>query len=56
MKKLLTMKEVAEHLQVSVRTIQSWVKDGYFPEPIRFGRRPYFTVDMIEALERGEKW
>ena len=36
---LLTIEEVSERYQVTTRTIQNWVRDGRFPQPMRLSRR-----------------
>jgi len=36
-KKLITVKELAEYLDVTTAAIYKWVKEGSMPRPIRFG-------------------
>ena len=48
--KLLTIREVAEIVGTSTRTVQRWVDDGEFPMPLRAGRRLLlWAPDPIEA-------
>jgi excisionase family DNA binding protein len=48
-------KEVAEHLNVSLRTLDVWMKKGYLPY-IRIGRSVRFKLsDSDEALTRRHK-
>ena len=35
----LTIEQVADRYQVQPRTIQNWVRDGRFPQPMRLSRR-----------------
>ena len=38
-KSLITPAELAERLHVSRKTLSRWEKAGYFPAPIRIGKR-----------------
>lgn len=48
----LSQKETAERLGIAPRTLRGWVQDGYFPQPHRIGRTPYYieqtVVDWID--------
>lgn len=49
---LLTRKEVAEYLRISVVTIHSWSKYGIL-NPIRMGNRMFFKKqDILDVLEQ----
>ncbi|MFA0523897.1 helix-turn-helix transcriptional regulator [Vibrio sp. 10N.222.52.C3] len=37
--KLITYKELCEHLNRNYKTIQGWVRDGKFPQPVRVSGR-----------------
>lgn len=47
---LLTQKQTAERLGVADRTLRGWVKDGYFPKPLRIGRTPYYAPETIASF------
>lgn len=51
----LTIREIAERLQVTHATVHRWVKRGYFPNAYRAGpgrTSPYrIPVEDVEALE-----
>lgn len=55
-KRLLTPKDVAELLQISVRTLERWVAEGKLPA-IRLGRLIRFDPDDIRKFidERKEE-
>jgi len=36
-KKLITVREVAEYLDVTTAAVYKWVKEGSMPRPIRLG-------------------
>lgn len=44
---LMTQREAAERLQVSVRTIQRWAQHGELPAPVKIGRSAYYTPDTV---------
>ena len=46
--RLLTIKEVAGLLGVSVTTVKVYVREGRFPSPIRFGRTIRWRRGAIE--------
>ena len=49
---LLTRKETAEYLRISLVTIQSWSKHGII-NPIRMGNRILFKKqDILDILEK----
>ncbi|MCW0216398.1 MAG: helix-turn-helix domain-containing protein [Pseudonocardia sp.] len=49
---LLTVKELAAELKVSVSTVQHWVTDGRGPKRIRVGRHVrYRRSDLNEWLQ-----
>ena len=37
---LVDLKEVAEYLRVTTRTVHRWVATGHFPAPVRLGNGP----------------
>ena len=43
----VTKKMAAETLDVSIRTIESWIADGQMPAPERLGRRVYWHPDVF---------
>lgn len=45
---LLTQREAAERLRVSVRTVQRWARQGELPSPIKIGRNAYYSPDTIK--------
>ena len=50
---LLTIKEVAAYLNVSVRTLERELSAGTFPQPVRIGRlRRWRQEDIDQYLER----
>ena len=48
MKKLIDSKELAEVMQVSIRTIYGWASKGIIPS-IKIGRLLRFKVENVEA-------
>ena len=48
---LLTMAQVAEHLGLSVRTIEAYRRDGRMPEAAMVGRTPTWTRAQIDAWQ-----
>ena len=48
----LTSNQTAERFQVSVRTIQRWVRLGIFPKPLKIGGVVRFRLADIEAFEK----
>lgn len=54
MSKLLTTKEVADHLRVSPRTVQRFAKNPPvgFPRPVKIGARVrYHAADLEQYLQ-----
>jgi excisionase family DNA binding protein len=50
---LLTQKQLADELQVSLRTLERWRQEGSGPAFIRVGRSPRYRRSDIDAwLER----
>jgi len=49
MQKLLTTEDVAEALQLSIRTIQIMVKRGDLPRPIKIGGSVRWRAEDLEA-------
>ncbi len=48
-RQVLSVDDVAEHFDVSGRTIWRWVADGEFPQPLRIGRRlRYWDAGQID--------
>jgi excisionase family DNA binding protein len=47
--KLLTTEEVAEWLNVSVRTVEDWIFDGRL-KPIKVGRLNRFPQSRVQAF------
>lgn len=45
---VLTQREVAERLGIAVRTLRQWVQDDYFPPPMRVGRKPYYSEQVVK--------
>jgi excisionase family DNA binding protein len=51
--KLLTQRQLADELQVSLRTLERWRQEGTGPAFIRVGRSPrYRRADIDAWLER----
>jgi predicted DNA-binding transcriptional regulator AlpA len=47
---VLSIDDVAEHFDVSTRTIWRWVAVGVFPAPLRIGRRMrYWDAGEIDS-------
>jgi excisionase family DNA binding protein len=56
---LMSVKELAELLQVSVRTIYDWRYRGLGPTAIRVGRHVRYEPDEIERwliVQRNNSW
>jgi excisionase family DNA binding protein len=49
--RFLTVKEVAEQLQVCRASIYLWLKDG-FPQPLKFGRASRWRASELEEWLR----
>jgi len=48
MNKLMDAKEVAQKLQVSIRTVYGWISEGSIPT-VKIGRLVRFKIEDIEA-------
>jgi excisionase family DNA binding protein len=46
---LLTQQQLADELQVSLRTLERWRQDGTGPAYIRVGRSPRYRRSDIDA-------
>ena len=55
LREVLSDDDVAEHFDVSTRTIWRWVADGDFPAPLRIGRRMRYwdSVQIDEWIGAG---
>jgi excisionase family DNA binding protein len=54
MHKLLTIKEIAEYLQVKTSTIYQWTHQGYIPH-IKLGNHVRFRINRIDKwLDKNE--
>jgi predicted DNA-binding transcriptional regulator AlpA len=49
-KVLITRKEVAEELQISLVTLHDWVNKGYLPQPSKIGNRSYFHYEEFNEF------
>lgn len=45
--KPLTKEEIAEILDVSIRTVENFVSEGLMPAPVSLGRRVYWHPDLF---------
>jgi prophage regulatory protein len=53
---LLTRKQIALRLQISVATLDRWIDDGKFPRPKYHGEHsPRWSAAVVEEWERGGK-
>jgi len=52
---VLTRYQTATFFQVSPRTIDNWVKDGYLKSTKINGKVFFFKEDILEALKRNYK-
>ena len=48
MSDVLTVAQVAEHLGLSVRTVEAYRRDGRLPEATMIGRTPTWTRAQID--------
>ncbi|MDT0200396.1 MerR family transcriptional regulator [Nocardioides sp. AE5] len=48
---LMTLDELCERVQMSVRNVRFYTTKGLVPPPIRRGRSGYYTVDHVARLE-----
>ena len=51
MSDLLTVAQVAEHLGLSVRTVEAYRADGRLPEATMVGRTPTWTREQIDEWQ-----
>ena len=59
-KPFMSISTLAEHLELSVRTVEEWVRIGKLPKPIERtpgGKRLWIWKDVVKAMEamRAEK-
>ena len=59
-KPFMSITTLAEHLDLSVRTVEEWVRIGKLPKPIEHtpgGKRLWIWKDVVKAMEamRAEK-
>jgi len=47
--KLYSRQEISDFFKIDAQTVSEWVKFGVLPEPIKFGKRKYFTQEQIES-------
>lgn len=45
----LAKAEVLERLSVSERTLEVWVREKRFPEPVRIGKRCFWAEDVVDG-------
>ena len=45
----LDKQQVAACLRIAPRTLNQWVKDGFFPAPVYIGRRAFWAAAVVEA-------
>ncbi len=48
---ILTVAKVAEHLGLSIRTVETYRADGRMPEPTMVGRTPTWTREQIDQWQ-----
>lgn len=49
---ILTKQEVVAQLHISERTLETWVRDGKFPKPLRVGKRVLWTKEAVERWKK----
>lgn len=55
MKKILKIKEVAQHLDIPLRTLYDMLNDGRFSAPCIPGTKPRrWTIEAVEAWRLGQ--
>ncbi len=47
---LLTRKEAAKELNISLVTLHDWVNKGFLPEPVKIGNRSYFNAESFRSF------
>jgi excisionase family DNA binding protein len=50
METLLDKKQVAELLNISVKTLDNWIRESKSPMPVRIGRLVRFKHSEVEAF------
>jgi predicted DNA-binding transcriptional regulator AlpA len=50
---IYNLRQVAELLGIAPNTFYLRVREGLYPEPVRIGRRPFYTEEML-AEARGK--
>lgn len=45
--KLMSLTETARELGISDRSLYSWRKRGIMPDPIRIGRKCFYTPELV---------
>ncbi len=49
---LLSTAQVAEHLDISQRTVLAWVQQGRLPRPLRLGKAPQWELhELSKAID-----
>ena len=49
---LLSTAQVAEHLDISPRTVLAWVQQGRLPRPLRLGKAPQWELhELSKAID-----
>lgn len=53
----LTKKDIIKMLQISLATLNNWSSTGYFPKPVKCGRRCLWHPNVIDnwLLDQMEK-
>lgn len=52
--KLITKDEVAKLFNVRNRTIETWVRNGKFPRPLKIGRHIWWDEEVLMAWVKNE--
>ena len=45
----LDKQQAATRLRIAPRTLNVWVKNGYFPTPVYIGRRAFWSVVVVDG-------
>jgi predicted DNA-binding transcriptional regulator AlpA len=51
---LIEVDDLAARLSVAPSTIRRWVRDGTIPQPVRLGRRPVWSREVIFRFLNGD--
>ena len=43
----LTKQAVADHLDISARSVENWINEGILPAPVKLGNRVYWHPDVF---------